>query len=364
MQRSASRRKRERALTLIDAYKGVRIDVIARKLQRSTWALKDWIRSYERHGMDISFNTKRKANEKIVEHIKEKKANIIKLLHQTPSLHGINRASWSLETLSEAYLKVYQESISLTSISEYIRSEGYSFKMARETLTSPDPLYREKLQKITAILSNLGEKEKFFSVDEYGPFAVKRKGGRSLVKNGETLTYPQFQKSKGCLICTAALELSTNQVTHFYSTTKDTGEMIKLLEVLLKEYAGQERIFFSWDAASWHASKKLQQKIKEVNEPTYRVANNSPLVELAPLPSSAQFLNVIESVFSGMAKGIIHNSDYQSVEECKQAIDRYFVERNNYFKENPKRAGNKIWGKERVLPVFSETNNCKDASWS
>jgi hypothetical protein len=31
---------------------------------------------------------------------------------------------------------------------------------------------------------------------------------------------PQFQRSKGALIMTAALELSKNQVTHFYSKKK------------------------------------------------------------------------------------------------------------------------------------------------
>jgi len=86
-------------------------------------------------------------------------------------------------------------------------------------------------------------------------------------------------------------------------------------------------------------------------------------VELAPLPSRAQFLNVIESIFSGMARAIIHNSNYLSVEEAMAAIDRYFRERNTYFTEHPKRAGRKIWGKERVPPTFSEANNCKDPIW-
>ena len=61
--------------------------------------------------------------------------------------------------------------------------------------------------------------------------------------------------------------------------------------------------------------------------------------ELAPLPSGAQFLNVIESVFGGMARAVIHNSNYLSVDECKRAIDRYFRERNDAFAKNPKRAG-------------------------
>jgi hypothetical protein len=52
--------------------------------------------------------------------------------------------------------------------------------------------------------------------------------------------------------------------------------------------------------------------------------------------------------------------DYASVEECKAAIDRYFAERNQYFLENPKRAGNKIWGKEITKVEFNESNNSKD----
>jgi len=68
---------------------------------------------------------------------------------------------------------------------------------------------------------------------------------------------------------------------------------------------------------------------------------------------------VIESVFSGMAKSVVHNSDYASLEECKTALDRHFAERNAYFRANPKKAGKKIWGNEIVKPVFSETNNCK-----
>lgn len=51
-----------------------------------------------------------------------------------------------------------------------------------------------------------------------------------------------MQKSKGRLICTAALELSTNQVTPFYSEKKNTEEMIKLLKVLLVQYKGQDKI--------------------------------------------------------------------------------------------------------------------------
>ena len=253
--------------------------------------------------------------------------------------------------------------ISRASISRIVRAAGYKWRKAIETLTSNDTEYREKLERIKSILSTLGGKDRFCSIDEFGPFAVKMKGGTRLVGPDEHPHVPQFQKSKGCLIVTAALELSRNQVTHFYSKAKNTTEMIKLLEVLLKKYRRCDKLYLSWDAATWHASKELNEKVKDVNADDYRKAKQTPRVELVPLPKSAQYLNVIEAVFSGMARAIIHNSDYQSVEEATKAIDRYFQERNAYFRRNPKRAGQKIWGKEPVACEFSESNNCKDPSY-
>ena len=69
---------------------------------------------------------------------------------------------------------------------------------------------------------------------------------------------------------------------------------------------------------------------------------------------------MIESVFSGMARAIIHNSDYKTLDDAKAAIDQNFADRNADFLQHPRRAGRKIWGKEREEAAFSEANNCKD----
>jgi hypothetical protein len=225
-------------------------------------------------------------------------------------------------------------------------------------LTSTDPMYKEKLARIRSILSNLQPDEAFFSIDEYGAFAIKTKSGRTLAPPGVQPTVPQWQRSRGCLLMTAALELSGNQVTHFYSARKNTGEMIRMMDILINEYADRRKLYLSWDAASWHISKQLFARIDAHNAAV--LDGRGSLVEIAPLPAGAQFLNVIESVFSGMARAIIHNSDYKSVDVAKAAIDRYFAERNYFFRQHPRRAGKKIWREEREPAVFADANNCKD----
>jgi hypothetical protein len=61
-----------------------------------------------------------------------------------------------------------------------------------------------------------------------------------------------------------------------------------------------------------------------------------------------------------MARAIIHNSNYKTLDDAKAAIDRYFADRNAHFLRHPRKAGRKIWGKEREPAEFSEANSCKD----
>ena len=285
---------------------------------------------------------------------------IFALFHEPPSLHGINRTSWIMPELSRV-LATKGHSAGLHTIRAIVKAAGYRWRKARVVLTSQDPDYVMKLEAVQAILSGLSADEAFFSIDEFGPFSIRMRQGVMLEEPGPHRVVPQHQRSKGSLIMTAALELSANQITHFYSRKKNTEEMIRLMGVLLERYPDRRRLYLSWDAASWHMSKKLTQAIESHNAAA--AIDGSPLVAAAPLPAGAQFLNVIESVFSGMARAIIHNSDYASVEAATEAIDRYVADRNARFQAHPQRAGRKIWGKEREPATFSAANNCKDPNF-
>jgi len=122
------------------------------------------------------------------------------------------------------------------------KAAGYRWRKGRFVLTSSDSKYAEKLAHIRLILSGLGPDEAFFSIDEFGPFAVKAKPGRVLAAPGEEPQVAKWQKSKGCLIITAALELSRNQVTHFYSIKKDTREMIRMMDLPLDRYHDRRKL--------------------------------------------------------------------------------------------------------------------------
>lgn len=348
---------RNRALSVLAHGNKVTPGRIADFLCITPRTVRQYLSGFDERGVTFILNRSRKEIKKAAD--PNYTTPVFKTIHTPPSAFGFNRTTWRMDDLY-AVLSDQGVPISRSNIRKIIKDAGYRFRKAKKVLTSTDSEYREKLQNITRILANLASDEKFFSIDEFGPFSVKIQGGRNWAQPEEQRVVPQYQKSKGSVIITAALELSTNQITHFYSEKKNTEEMVRLLELLINQYRSQTRIFFSWDAASWHGSLKFSSRVNEINDAAYRAEHGTPVVSLAPLPSCAQFLNVIESVFSGMARAIIHNSNYESVDAAKAAIDRYFTDRNKNFQTHPRRAGNKLWGKELVKPEFNEANNCKD----
>jgi transposase len=347
--------RRNRAMVALARERGIRLSHICSFLYVAQKTATRYWKAYKRGGTAALFA--RKPNGRKKSDDDDIKKAVFALLHSPPPLHGINRTTWRLTDM-QSVLRSQQCFLSRDVIGTIIKGAGYKWRKARVVLTSNDPEYRVKIDSIQQILSNLKADEAFFSIDEYGPFAVKKKGGRKRVAPGEKYTVPQRQRSKGCLIITGALELSRNQVTHFYSKKKNKGEMIRMMDLLLKQYRDCSTIYLSWDAASWHISKELFTEIERKNAEA--AARHHPIVKTAPLPAGAQFLNVIESVFSGMSRAIIHNSNYPSLEAAQHAIDAYFAKRNDAFRKYPKKAGGKIWGAERVPNEFRESNNCKD----
>jgi hypothetical protein len=75
-----------------------------------------------------------------------------------------------------------------------------------------------------------------------------------------------------------------------------------------------------------------------------------------------EFLNVIEPVFSRMARAPLHNNSYSRVEEARAAIDRYFEHLNRHLLRYPRRAGTES-GEKNVLSLILSSNSCEKSRY-
>jgi transposase len=301
----------------------------------------DWIKQFNKSGVKfievkISYPVRE-------QRIEQRRVRIIDILHTPPNTYNVNRASWNYSSIAEVYSILYQQNISLKTIERAVKKSGYTWRRARKVLTSPDPEYKAKVERILDTLQDLREGDTFFFIDEVGPYRVRKYGGISLKARDDSEVEPENkdQKSRGKVQFVAALEAVTNQLSWIFTPNKGCASVISLIEMLTKEYGNAARMFLTWDAITVHSSKALTAWIS-----THNSSVDGPLIEVIPLPSNSQFLNVIEAVFGGMKKAVICNSDYATAHEMQEAIARHFEERNQFYRDNPKRAGNKIWDKQ------------------
>jgi transposase len=298
-----------------------------------------WLRNFNKDRLDsIQVRIHDPKREKVRT---ERRTRVIDIIHKMPSIYGINRTTWTYATIAQAYLQEYGSPISVDMIKGVIKETGCSWHHIQRMQTSNDPGYREKVERLIDTLSALKEGERFFFIDEVGPYQVKKYGGRLLLPADLVVTIPEHQKSRGRIQFVAALEAITNQMTWLFTQDKGSVSITKLFERIVQDHADCPAIYVTWDAITVHSSKIVTNWIAAHNE-----AAIGPRIEIVPLPSKAQFLNVIESVFCGMKKAVICNSDYATPKDMQEAIARHFEERNQYYLDNPKRAGNKIWDKQ------------------
>ena len=283
---------------------------------------------------------------------------LLEIFHSSPVSHGINRTSWTGEALAQAYKARWGDTIADGTARRHIAQCGYTYRRAKEVLTSSDPEYYEKLHAILETLHSLAEDEAFFFVDELGPVRVRRHGGRSFMRKDSITIVPKIQPHRGTVCLVGALCARTNQVSWLYCASKDSRAMIDITEMLFNQYHEMRTLYLTWDAASWHSSDEFVTWLNAFNGVSLE-HGDGPTIEVLPLPANAQFLDVIESVFSGMKKAVIHNSNYQSPDEMKAAISRHFSERNAFFSENPKRVGKKIW----EIDFFQDVENIRAGNY-
>ena len=330
-----------RATALLMLNEGCSLEDAIFTTKVSPGTIRNYRRNFKKRG--ISFVEVKVEEKKRKEAFKEKSIKVIDIIHKLPLLYGINRTSWTKDTIIEAYEKTYDEKLSNHAIKAILKEAGYKWGRAKQVLMSHDPEYKEKIEKVLSTIQNIKENEAFFFIDEAGPWRVMKYGGQQLKHHNDEKPVQEVIVDKGKVNFIAALEAITNQVTFLFIKKRSSSEIIALLEEIKKQYFKYNKIYLTWDALTVHNSLKVKDWIKENN-----MKIGVPPIQVVPLPSRAQFLNVIEAVIGGLKKAVINNSDYKSKEDMKYAISRHFEERNEFFKKNPKRAGNKIWEKGTV----------------
>src|SRR5215207_5754852 len=161
---------RNKALAVIASRQGISPCIICRFLGIDRKSLRRYLRFFDEGGTAALFSRQATPSRTLTN--ASTKQAVFALLHEPPANHGINRTTWKMADLVRV-LRRQGFSACPQVIRRITKAAGYRWRKARTVLTSKDPNYAQKLAHIRSILSQLSAEEVFFSIDEFGPFAVK-----------------------------------------------------------------------------------------------------------------------------------------------------------------------------------------------
>ena len=183
-------------MAMLGYLRGISTAQICSFLHIPTRTLFKWWKLFREGGAKLLFT--RRPRSDIKANNDALKQAVFALLHSPPASHGFNRTTWRMADLSRpCFPKMATVLLARRLSAQSSKKPAGKWRHARVVLTSNDPEYRAKVEAIKEILAELREDEAFFSIDEYGPFAIKQKGGVKQVPPGEQYVVSQWQRVEG-----------------------------------------------------------------------------------------------------------------------------------------------------------------------
>lgn len=224
---------------------------------------------------------------------------------------------WSLDLLAkhlvDSNLVGSKASISVETVSLWLRTADLKPHKVRGWLNCKDPNFREKRDVIVELYRNPPDDGELLSVDEKTNIqALERVRKDQPALPGQMRRTEWEYKRWGTANLIASFNVRTGQVvSEIMEGKNDSGAFIKFLKTLMRRYP-TKKLYLILDNGTTHCS----------NETKIFFSENPRLVPVFT-PTHASWLNQIEIWFSVMSRHILRKVSSSSLGELKKRIESY-----------------------------------------
>ena len=212
--------------------------------------------------------------------------------------------------------------ISVSSVQRIWRAHGLRPHLVRRFKLSNDPQFAAKLKEIVGLYVNPPNHAIVLSVDEKSQIqALDRTQPGLPMKKGRAGTITHDYKRHGVTTLFAALDVLEGKVIGQCMKRHRHQEFIRFLNVIDAKVAKKKTVHVIIDNYAAHKHPKVLEWIE-----------NHPRFVFHFTPTSASWLNAVESFFAKLTKKRLKRGVFRSLQELKDAIHRFLDDTN----ANPK----------------------------
>ena len=228
-------------------------------------------------------------------------------------------AAWSLDLLAKHLVdNKLVGSISIETVSYWIRTADIKPHRVRGWLNSTDPNFREKKDKIVELYLNPPKDGVLLSVDEKtGIQALERVRKDQAAQPGQRARHEWEYRRHGTANLLASFNVSTGQIqSEILDGKNDSDAFINFLKKLMRVYP-EGKLYLILDNGTTHCSNKTKSFFEE----------NERLVPVFT-PTHASWLNQIEIWFSVLSRQALRKVSFPSLDKLRERIEAYITLHN------------------------------------
>lgn len=208
--------------------------------------------------------------------------------------------------------------ISISSVQRIWRAHGLRPHLVRRFKLSNDPQFAAKLKEIVGLYVNPPNHAIVLSVDEKSQIqALDRTQPGLPMKKGRAGTITHDYKRHGVTTLFAALDVLEGKVIGQCMKRHRHQEFIRFLNVIDAKVAKKKTVHVIVDNYAAHKHPKVLEWIE-----------NHPRFVFHFTPTSASWLNAVESFFAKLTKKRLKRGVFRSLQELKDAIHRFLDDTN------------------------------------
>ena len=208
--------------------------------------------------------------------------------------------------------------ISVSSVQRIWRAHGLRPHLVRRFKLSNDPQFAAKLKEIVGLYVNPPNHAIVLSVDEKSQIqALDRTQPGLPMKKGRAGTITHDYKRHGVTTLFAALDVLEGKVIGQCMKRHRHQEFIRFLNVIDARVAKKKTVHVIVDNYAAHKHPKVLEWIENHSRFVFHFT-----------PTSASWLNAVESFFAKLTKKRLKRSVFRSLQELKDAIHRFLDDTN------------------------------------
>jgi len=304
----------DRASIILELAKNPLVKEVAKKLSITEITVKKWGKRYLKSQIEGLKDLPRSGAPRKFK-VKQR-CEIIAIACDKPVNYGYKTYNhWNYKILTKTVnQKVEGPEMSVSSVYRTLNENELKPNKVQMWLHSPDPQFKEKVNKIVEIYNNPPEDAIILSIDEKsGMQAIERKYEPKPAKPGQLSRHDHEYIRHGTQSLITSFNIKTGEVCAHCGNTRKAIDLEIFMEDIAHKYQQASRVIVIWDNLNTHK-----------DGPTNRWLNfnqkHGNKFEFVYTPLHASWVNQVEIFFSILHRRCLKNASFSSKKELRQKV--------------------------------------------